>query len=461
MAIQLLTGFESGDALELIGGSLQGTASIQSTTKRTGNYALRCNPTTTASGYASLFGVFGYSGGSWIYERFWFRVDTLPASGYEPIAMIVGGNFNLMIEIKSTGVLRGVDFSATADGTTVLSTGTWYRIELSVSIAGWAVKINGTAELGNGNSVGSLAEMRIGKSSNVSGQTVDFYYDDICVRDDQYPGDGQVELLLPNAAGNYAQCTNQASGTAVFGNINDVPNDGDTSYLTCTSSNQISTFGFTDPSAAISSVQALGWKVIEKAPIGSATFAPVFRQSSTDSTGSTITTSNSSYAAKAVYYLTNPVTSSAWTSGDITGVESGVKCTNSTTPPRISSLYLMIDYVPSSSHTYNETGSGGAVGGGTADVFAIYTFTPTGEATADGTAGGQAYDETTTGGAVAGGTADPSGHQLIWVSDANGVSLPFEIVNYDPVSGIMYLVFKADVLAAVDNTYYVYYGWER
>lgn len=44
-----LTGFETGDETKLQ--SLTGTASVQSGIKRTGTYAFRSNPTTTAVGW--------------------------------------------------------------------------------------------------------------------------------------------------------------------------------------------------------------------------------------------------------------------------------------------------------------------------------------------------------------------------------------------------------------------------
>lgn len=55
MAVINFTGQETGDNTEAI--ATAGTFSVQATTKRTGGYALRCNPAGNAAGHHSYGGL--------------------------------------------------------------------------------------------------------------------------------------------------------------------------------------------------------------------------------------------------------------------------------------------------------------------------------------------------------------------------------------------------------------------
>src|SRR5688500_3220945 len=88
MALLRVCGFESGASGEIQ--TLGGTSSIQTTVKRTGSYALRCNPTTTATGYINIgkptaAGIQGNYANLTLYTGFAFRAATLPAANSEEI----------------------------------------------------------------------------------------------------------------------------------------------------------------------------------------------------------------------------------------------------------------------------------------------------------------------------------------------------------------------------------------
>lgn len=97
-----INGIESGsENPEFV--TKSGTVSASSTTKRSGGYAFRTNPTTTAVGWGRMgghdaSGVKGDYSAATAYFRWYFYVATLPASGSEPIfqAQQGGGPTNLL-----------------------------------------------------------------------------------------------------------------------------------------------------------------------------------------------------------------------------------------------------------------------------------------------------------------------------------------------------------------------------
>src|SRR5947209_5596834 len=106
MAVANLTGFETGSSVEL--NAVSGTQSIQSTTKRGGNYAGRCNPTTSSLGYYDLGGVNaagGEANGAWadVWISVYFQWATKPAASDEPVlaARTSGGVTKLEIRLDS------------------------------------------------------------------------------------------------------------------------------------------------------------------------------------------------------------------------------------------------------------------------------------------------------------------------------------------------------------------------
>ena len=167
------TGFETGDAQEVCGnnsttltqGSLLGSALVQGNVVEptAGHYALQVNPGAagvggcyiTAPDSAGLgFNLFNV-GPIWV--RFYFRVDTLPATGDEEICVLFNSTntaHNFSVRINSGGMLtayNATDTTLLATGATVLAKATWYRIELTIvpgASNAWEVKINGTHEIG-------------------------------------------------------------------------------------------------------------------------------------------------------------------------------------------------------------------------------------------------------------------------------------------------------------------------
>jgi hypothetical protein len=162
-----LCGFEAGDSLEVR--SLNGTGSIQTSIVRTGTYAGRTNPTTTATGNFRI-GQTGLStgdgrtinelGGSNAYIRVYGYIATAPGSGDEEFFTLwdnaATAAMKIAVRLNSSRQLVIYDSANAlqATGATALSLTTWYRFELRASTGAgstaYELKIDGNVELASG-----------------------------------------------------------------------------------------------------------------------------------------------------------------------------------------------------------------------------------------------------------------------------------------------------------------------
>lgn len=359
MAILNIVGWESGDsAAESV--STTGTVSIQSTTKRTGTYALQANPTTTATGYANVGTIDSTARDvnfdvADVYARFYFRAATLPASNSEPIFSSnrsTGGAIKFELRIDSAGNLLGYGqgTSLLATGTTVLSTGTWYRIEVRVGTgasANWEVKINGTSEISGTADLRSdnNVNVRFGKTTNRNGNTVDFFYDDIAVSDSAYPGasDGVYPLTV-DGDGTYTAWTVGAGAGADYTNIDEIPHDSSTTYLLSTLSAGDASTGTLISMPSSSSIYAVKATTFVIRNGAGASFQQRTRSGSTDSDTADITPL-ASYTDYHQLHATDPNTSSAWTESAVNAIEVGCEERSATAATRLTMAMAQVDYV--------------------------------------------------------------------------------------------------------------------
>src|SRR3972149_897060 len=153
------TSFETADTIESSGDT--SNIAFSSAIKRSGSYSLRCNAVTTGVSYYTIhsFSTTTGAGGNYniatMLYRFYIWIVTLPGSNSEPIAEARStvSTTKLELRVTSAGKLAAYDSAISqlgSDGTTVLQTGRWYRIEMKVgtgAAADYEIKINGTSEL--------------------------------------------------------------------------------------------------------------------------------------------------------------------------------------------------------------------------------------------------------------------------------------------------------------------------
>ena len=351
-----LNGMESGsENPEFV--TKSGTLSVVTTPKRSGGYALRVNPTTTSVGWARMGGhdATGQKGdysAATAYFRWYWQYATLPASGSEPIfqAQQAGGPTKFTLRITSAGNLAAYDSAGTlqATGSTALSASTWYRIECKVATgasAAWEVlidgvtEISGTANVGTGNNGRSA----FGKVADVSGQSVDFYYDDISIDDAAYPGAGAILRLVPTANGSTMQWT-AGTGSSNYLEVDDVP-FAEASYIKNVATNDVALFALTDTGTAgitgtINAVRPLIYPRLDSTGTN-ATKLRLKSGATTDDLSTVATTTGGIYLSKV--YATDPNTGAAWTLAAVDALEVGAVETTAVLS-RLMDVHVYVEY---------------------------------------------------------------------------------------------------------------------
>lgn len=355
MAYLNICGFETGDLLEAI--STSGTLSAQGTTKRTGAYALKLNPTAGTA----FFVIAKYDGNGQnatlgtanVYSTLYLNIGTLPGADCE-IMTYSGTTHYFRVVLKTTGALQlqyinsGAVWTNIGSASSALSSGTWYRIEFSATNTatggseGCELKLDGSVvATGTGLttfSPGNINYLYLGNPIT-GGATYVIYYDDIAVSDSAYPGAGQVNILKPNATGNYTAWTDGA-GTAPT-NVAEVPHDSDTSYITSSTNAQAETEAL--DSAATGGVAGTIGTVksvtIARSQSGNAFHTTRTRSGTTDQdTGNAII--SNTYVLLAKLNDTDPATSAAWTSSGVDGLEVGA--VNGGIAVNVTAIYAMV-----------------------------------------------------------------------------------------------------------------------
>jgi hypothetical protein len=373
VATTAFLGFEAGDFSEVESSS--GSVSIVTSPVRTGVYAARCNPATTFTGRVARLGARGATGtlgantASPFYTRFYFRYATKPSSNDEEIVQAISaGSFKSSIRINSSGNLVQYDRlnALVATGSTVLDADTWYRIEWKVgsgsgSSAPYEIKINGTSELSGTADLGTGVADRFdfGKITNRNGNGVDFFYDDIRNDDADFPGAGEVQVMQPNANGNYQTWTIGAGSGSHWEIVDEIPQNT-TDYLLSTGTSgdaeteALESAASAGVSGTINSVQSLG--AFRRDAVNAAVRVRL-RSGTTDSDTTSNYTPTTSYVTIGKIFDTDPADAGAWTTGDLDGVEvGGVEQTTAKT--RMTQCLVMVDYTPEAPSTKNYYGGG-------------------------------------------------------------------------------------------------------
>lgn len=246
-----ICGWEGGDTSEVLANG--GTFSVQSTTKRTGTFALRCNPASNTAGF-NTFGrisVTGLHGGmSDVTEQFYtfyFRFGSIPSGTVRFAKVGVAGGAELVrLNCDSSGNIT-ITGTTTSSVIATISAGTWYLMELRATIsATCGAKINGGSErtvTGNANASNHLC---LGREITTEAVAFDCYYDDMSINNTAPSGAGEVRQILPTGVGNY---TGWVTGTGTtFAECDEVPHNSDTDYIAVpsTEGNTAKTFAMQD-----------------------------------------------------------------------------------------------------------------------------------------------------------------------------------------------------------------------
>lgn len=250
--------FSSGFELNSLTAAMEWDAAvgvtISSTTVRSGVYSGRVSSLVSGTNqrFRNQFKASQNSGP--FYIRFYLNVATLPSAENRIFALsnstTNGTGVAAYITLDNTGALRLYDSSGVIGSPSpVLSTATWYRIEMlfdatpangskivRARINGTEFAASTTETIANG-----INNMYLGGNLNSEAQTTgDWFFDDIALNDTTgsfqttYPGRGKIIHLKPNAAGDSNTFAVQVGGTAGAANnftrVNEVPPDDATTY---------------------------------------------------------------------------------------------------------------------------------------------------------------------------------------------------------------------------------------
>jgi hypothetical protein len=232
--------------------------------------------------------------------------------------------------------------TALTNGTSVaaLSVGTWYYVELKVTIANsisagsCKVRLNGvdviTVATGQDtqNTANATAnQIRIGQNVTNISQTWD--HDDLYVCDgngsvnNDFLGDVRVETLYPTGAGNSTGFTPSAGANWQCVDDTEINSDTDYAYAAASGTKDLYAFGnLTSAPTSIFGVQTcLGQR---KDDAGAKLTVPVTRSAGTDYDGSNHAVLDSYIFDHQVREL-DPATAAAWTEAGVNAAEFGIK----------------------------------------------------------------------------------------------------------------------------------------
>jgi hypothetical protein len=224
--------------------------------------------------------------------------------------------------------------TALATSTNVVSTNTWYHVEIKATInnstGAYEVKVNGSS---TGWIPAATSQNTRGQSTNnyidiVGLQTAGIstvYFDDFYFLDTtgsvaaDFVGPQKIITIYPTGAGNSAQWAGNYA--ANFANVNELAGDGDTTFNQSSTAGHIDLYAFDDvPSGTISAIQHVS---MARQDAGAArTYRVKTRISSTNYNGTTVNLAGSHVFLTEAASV-SPATSSAWTDTELNGAEFG------------------------------------------------------------------------------------------------------------------------------------------
>lgn len=200
--------------------AVTGSPSINTTTKHSGAASFRANVTAATALQRHQFRT---DAAADAYLRAYVYIATLPGANVTILSYCDGANFcGSKLKLQSDGGLQcdNSDGSSTTNGSATLSTGTWYRLEMFYDETAntCTILVDGSTDISAGavDDIGGGGRISWGALDSA---TADIYWDDLAVNDTtasgagfaysgqtSYPGDGNVVILVPNAAGD-SNCT--------------------------------------------------------------------------------------------------------------------------------------------------------------------------------------------------------------------------------------------------------------
>lgn len=372
MAVKFYSGFEWQSVTAGVEwqAQLSSAPTISTTTKNTGGAALRILNATiyTSKGLSHTLNATDLDV---LYAQFYFRIATAPdantsiftfydaAVGTMSVSLQVGNDRKLELWYNDTATQVGSDSSA-------LSTDTWYRIEVKMDRSGGAgagileAKIDGVTFASTTTATITVGGNKIGIGAELNGDgasTLEFFFDDVVIRDDAYPGGEKVVIAIPTGSGDNNPTTGDYS---MIGEIppSNTATSGST-MIELDSNGVIADFAMTDSLTmgidtvdTISAVSVLA-RIREEAAgtssyqlrLKSASGGTVSSTAAADAGNATVRTNPNGTTAfgRPLISETDPTTGSAWTptgTNSIDNMQVGITNVDSDSTPDLWCLTL-------------------------------------------------------------------------------------------------------------------------
>ena len=342
MSVLYFAGAETGDTSEL--SAIAGIVTVSSSIVHTGAYSYMVNGSSTNSGATLTTGL----NASPCYFRCWVNISAVPSPATIVIIQIRDSTETLLgkIFLDTTGLLGAQATGGTIiGGTHVLGYNIWYLLECRY-VAGTGAnavlecRLGGTVEAtcSNGTSTTNADNFIVAAGSNMI-----TYLDDVCIRNDRYPGDGRC-LARQGTSGAPTYTAWTETGGAIYVVWSNTPFIA-TEYAVATAASQLQTMliakfspGGIGPIDTINSVKV--GAVGKLATTGGTNQALMIRFNGTNQTSSAglgLTTTDS-YTE--FYPPTLP------TLAQLNACEGGANQGTSTDFFRVEDLWVMADFTP-------------------------------------------------------------------------------------------------------------------
>lgn len=332
MAILFTDGFDYNANITEKWNTLVGATSYMTSTPspRTGSRSLRCASNSTSmdlrktlsTSYTSLsvaFGLYpiGFGGN--------FKVALRDSAGTVQAQLNVNGAGQML-------AYRGDNTTLLGTASATLSLNTWQHVEIGITISDTVGVFNIYLD---GTSVLALSGIDTKQTAVAGAQFVSFSLgnananavniDDVVVSDSiTQIGAVIVQPLYPTGAGATTQWDPSAGNN--WAAVDETPGDGDTTYVSTGTLNEIDTYVYGNLATNSGTVVAVAVNVVGRADAGgSPAIAPVIRPGSTDRIGTGFA-QTASYTNYQYVWDTNP-DGGSWTESAVNGSEAGVKKT--------------------------------------------------------------------------------------------------------------------------------------
>lgn len=340
------SGFEGGSTFEW--SSATGTYSIQTGIKRTGAYAMRCNPS-AGTGYVTS----GITTGRRV--TFYLYIATAPNATIRIAGSTTTGQAN--IRLNSTRYLLLYDGNTSrGTSTTQLALSTWYRVsaDLGAGSAAW-LAINGTKEVSGQTITTSPANFNFGVMTSA---TADLYFDDCAIDSASSTTDlGDIRVLtsVPDTAGSNSgfDYGTPATGSNRYQNVDEIPySDTDYNAYQSNSGTGCDTYSIQDASTigigANDTINAVStWYRMDRGGGSGGTHQSTVMDNGTNY--HTTRTLSTSYAWFNRYDATMPNDGAAWTQARFNSFEIGANHSAAGSQnTNLSACYAMVAYTPAS-----------------------------------------------------------------------------------------------------------------